>query len=69
MPKTITQTRKRTYTRNANEIAEKFTISLRPDRIKWIKQTAAERNVAYSDIVRDLVDEARKQAERESMTA
>lgn len=65
MPKTSTQTKKR----DPNQIAEKFTISLRPDRIQWVKQEASQRNISYSDIVRDLIDEARKQAERESMTA
>lgn len=44
-------------------------ISLRPDRVSFLKQAAQSRGVSVSEIVRDLIDEARKQAERESMTA
>lgn len=44
-------------------------ISLRPDRVSFLKQTAEARGVSVSEIVRHLIDEARKQAERESMTA
>lgn len=44
-------------------------VSLRPDRIQWVRKTAEEKGVSISQVVRDLIDEARKQAERESMTA
>jgi hypothetical protein len=44
-------------------------VSLRPDRVTFLKQTAEARGVSVSEIVRDLVDEARKQAERKSRTA
>lgn len=64
-----TQAHKRAYTRNQKEIAQTIAVSLRPDRIQWIRQSAKARNVSQSDIVRDLIDEARRQAERESMTA
>jgi len=64
-----TQAPKRAYTRKQNEIAKTIAVSLRPDRIQWIRQSAKSRNVSYSDVVRDLIDEARKQGERESMTA
>jgi len=44
-------------------------VSLRPDRIQWVRQTADRRGISISQVVRDLIDEARKQNERESMTA
>lgn len=44
-------------------------ISLRPDRVSFLKQAAQSRGVSVSEVVRDLIDEARRQAERESMTA
>jgi len=44
-------------------------VSLRPDRIQWVRQTADRRGISISQVVRDLIDEARKQTERESMTA
>jgi len=44
-------------------------VSLRPDRIQWVRKTAEEKGVSISQVVRDLIDEARKQAEQESMTA
>lgn len=44
-------------------------VSLRPDRIQWVRQTADQKGVSISQVVRDLIDEARKQTERESMTA
>lgn len=59
----------KTVAKEAKPKAMTFTISLRPDRIGWIRQAANAKGVSASEIVRDLVDEARKQAERESMTA
>jgi hypothetical protein len=44
-------------------------VSLRPDRVSFLKQAAQSRGVSVSEIVRDLIDEARRQAERESMSA
>jgi len=44
-------------------------VSLRPDRIQWVRKTAEEKGVSISEVVRDLIDQARQQAERESMTA
>jgi hypothetical protein len=44
-------------------------VSLRPDRVAWIRQAAEAKGVSVSEVVRDLIDEARKQTERESMTA
>lgn len=44
-------------------------VSLRPDRIQWVRKTAEEKGVSISQVVRDLIDEARRQSERESMTA
>lgn len=44
-------------------------VSLRPDRIQWVRQTADQKGISISQVVRDLIDEARKQAERESMSA
>lgn len=61
--------RKRDFVRDPNQISQTMAVSLRPDRIQWVKQEAKQRNISYSDLVRELIDEARKQAERESMTA
>ena len=63
MPKTPTPTE----AKRPNAVI--VSVTLRPDRVAWIRQTAQTKGVSISEIVRDAIDEARRQAERESMTA
>lgn len=60
---------KQTQTKAERPKARMLGVSLRPDRIQWVRQTADQKGVSISQVVRDLIDEARKQTERESMTA
>lgn len=59
---------KRAYERGARKSGI-LTVSLRPDRIKWVRDVATQRNIAISDVVREALDAARLQSERESMSA
>ena len=63
------QDQKALITRAPKPKALMLGVSLRPDRIQWVRKTAEEKGVSISQVVRDLIDEARRQSERESMTA